>query len=354
MFKKKTKALILVMAAVFIFGSIFSGCGTKSEPAADKNDAKQEAPKTEAPKDEKTYTFKMGHVLPTDHLNHLGSEHFAKLVNEKTGGKVTIEIYPAAQLGSEKDHSDAVAMGTLDFALIGMGEIAKRYKPALIFDGPFIFRDRDHLINVFKSDLFAKMADESAAKAGIRPIGGTYYGTRHVTTSKVAAKTPEELKGLKLRCPDQPMFVGVVKAMGATPAPMAFSEVYLALQQGVVDGQENPAAAITSMKFFEVQKYLIKTGHIAQGNHIFVSEKVFKTLPEDIQKAILEAGQETADWVNEQAFALEDKLLKELVEKGMTIVEPDREAFIKAAQPLYDEYESQWGEGLLEDIRAIK
>jgi TRAP-type C4-dicarboxylate transport system substrate-binding protein len=135
---------------------------------------------------------------------------------------------------------------------------------------------------------------------------------------------------------------------------MAFSEVYLALQQGVVDGQENPAVAITSMKFFEVQKYLIKTGHIAQGNHIFVSEKVFKTLPEDIQKAILEAGQETADWVNEQAFALEDKLLKELVEKGMTIVEPDREAFIKAAQPLYDEYESQWGEGLLEDIRAIK
>lgn len=360
MLNKKTKILALVLVAIFMVTFAFAGCSAKKESAPDAGSQQQELPKAnseqskETKKDAKSYTLKMGHVLPADHLNHLGSEHFAKLVNEKTNGRVTIEVYPAAQLGSEKDHADAVAMGTLDFALIGMGEIAKRYKPALIFDGPFIFRDRNHLINVFKSDLFAKMADEMAAQAGIRPIGGTYYGTRHVTTSKIPVKTPEDLKGVKLRCPDQPMFVGVVKAMGATPTPMAFSEVYLALQQGVVDGQENPAAAITSMKFFEVQKYLIKTGHIAQGNHIFVSEKTLKKLPEDIQKAIIEAGQETADWVNKQAFELEDKLLKELEENGMTVIEPDRDAFIKAAQSLYDEYESQWGKGLLEDIRAIQ
>jgi C4-dicarboxylate-binding protein DctP len=287
-------------------------------------------------------------------MNNKASEHFAQLLNEKTDGRVKVEVYPAAQLGSEKDHSDAVSMGSLDFALIGMGEIAKRYKPALIFDGPFIFRDRDHLISVFKSDLFAQMADEMAEQSGIRPIGGTYYGTRHVTTSKNAVETPEDLAGLKIRCPDQPMFVAVVKGMGATPTPMAFSEVYLALQQGVVDGQENPAAAITSMKFFEVQKYLVKTGHIAQGNHIFVSEKVFKSVPEDIQEAIIEAGSETADWANKQAFEIEDKLLKELQENGMTVIEPDRDAFIEAAQPIYDQYESEWGKGLLEKIRDIK
>lgn len=175
-----------------------------------------------------------------------------------------------------------------------------------------------------------------------------------MTTGKVAVKSPADTKGLKIRCPDQPMFVGVVISMGATPTPMALSEVYLALQQGVVDGQENPVATINSMKFFEVQKYLSKTGHIAQGNHIFVSDKTLKKLPPEFQKVVLEAGQATADWVNKQAFELEDKLISELQSKGMTVIEPDREAFIKAAQPIYAEYEDKWGKGLLEKIRAIK
>lgn len=302
---------------------------------------------------QETYKLKIAHVLPTDHLNHKTALKFAEMVNERTDGRVTIDVYPASQLGNEKEIIDATAMGTLDFALCGFGEVAKRYTPALIFDGPFIFRDREHQANVYKSEVFADLMKDME-KVGISMVSPGYYGTRHVTTSKTLVNTPTDLNGLKLRCPDQPMFVGVTKVMGATPTPMAFAEVYLALQQGVADGQENPAAAITSMKFYEVQKYLIKTGHIIQGNHIFGSTKTLSKLPEDIQAIIVEVGSEVSDWAIAESFRIEDELLKGLADKGMIIVEPDRDAFVAAANPLYAEYESKWGVGLLEKIRAVK
>lgn len=299
------------------------------------------------------YVLKLAHVLPTDHLNHKTAMKFSEMVDERTDGMVEIEIYPASQLGNEKEIIDAVAMGTLDFALCGFGEVAKRYAPVLIFDGPFIFRDREHQARVYKSDVFAELM-ESMESVGIAMVSPGYYGTRHVTTSNTPVNTPADLNGMKLRCPDQPMFVGVTSAMGATPTPMAFAEVYLALQQGVVDGQENPAAAITSMKFYEVQKYLVKTGHIIQGNHIFGSTKTYEKLPADIKQVLSEVGAEVSEWAIQESFRIEDELLANLESNGMVIIEPDLSAFVTAAQPLYDEYESKWGAGLLESIRAVK
>ncbi len=330
---------LLAICTVFALG--LSGAFAAGSSDGAKSDAK------------KTYTLRLAHVLPTDHLNHKTALKFADLVKQKTNGAVNIEIYPAAQLGNEKEIIDATAMGTLDFSLCGFGEVAKRFGPALIFDGPFIFRDREHMARVYKSEIFAKTM-EDMKKVGISMVAPGYYGTRHVTTSNKAVKTPADLKGMKLRCPDQPMFVAVTKGMGATPTPMAFGEVYLALQQGVVDGQENPAAAITSMKFYEVQKYLVKTGHIIQGNHIFGSTKSLAKLPAEYQTAIVEAGKEVSDWSIAESFKIEDQLMGELVSKGMTVVEPNRDAFVAAAKPIYDEYASKWGEGLLEALRAVK
>ncbi|MDC7232816.1 MAG: sialic acid TRAP transporter substrate-binding protein SiaP [Spirochaetales bacterium] len=299
------------------------------------------------------YVLKLAHVLPTDHLNHKTALKFGEMVKERTNGQVEIEVYPASQLGNEKEITDAVAMGTLDFALCGFGEVAKRYSPALIFDGPFIFRDREHQARVYKSEVFDELMDEMES-VGIAMVSPGYYGTRHVTTTDTKVMTPVDLNGKKLRCPDQPMFVGVTTVMGATPTPMAFAEVYLALQQGVADGQENPAAAITSMKFYEVQNYLVKTGHIIQGNHVFGSTKTLAKLPEDIRQVIDEVGAEVSEWAIQESFRIEDELLAGLASKGMTIIEPDLDAFVAAAQPLYDEYESKWGEGLLEKIRTVK
>lgn len=346
------RAISILVSVIMVLGIILSGCSSNTETkdtGTNDSTVKEETKETFKP-----ITLKLGHVLPTDHLNHTAALKFADLVKEKTDGKVSVEVYPASQLGNEKEIIDAVAMGTLDFALCGFGEVAKRYAPALIFDGPFIFRDREHLARVFKSDVFKEMMDGMDQQAKIKMISPGYYGTRYVTTTDTEVYSPEDLSGFKLRTPDQPMFVAVGKGMGATPTPMAFAEVYLGLQQGVVDGQENPPAAITSMKFYEVQNYLIKTGHIIQPNNVFGSSKVLNKLPEDIQKAIAEAGEEVSEFQLKESFAIEDKLLKELEENGMTIIEPDHEAFVKAAQPIYEEYEEKWGKGLLEKIRSVE
>lgn len=351
---KSKKIISTIISITMVMGIMLTGCGSNNTTS--KNTGNNTATTEEATEETtaEPITLKLGHVLPTDHLNHTAALKFADLVKEKTNGQVTIEVYPASQLGNEKEIIDAVAMGTLDFALCGFGEVAKRYDPALIFDGPFIFRDREHLAAVFKSEVFEELMDGMKEKAGIEMVSPGYYGTRYVTTTDTEVKTPEDLNGLKLRCPDQPMFVAVTKGMGATPTPMAFAEVYLALQQGVVDGQENPPAAITSMKFNEVQNYLIKTGHIIQPNNIYGSSKVLDKLPEDIQVAIEEAGKEVSEFQISESFDIEDRLLKELEANGMTIIEPDHDAFVEAAASVYEEYEEKWGKGLLEKIRSVE
>jgi len=303
----------------------------------------------------KSYKFRFGTIQPADAPVGRGAAKFAELVGVKTGGRVTVEVYPASQLGNEKDLIDAVEMGTLEFALGGVAEWAKRYKPVIIFEGPFVYRDRDHFLKAYSSPVGQEVFEGLVKKTGARSLALMYYGTRHVTTGKTPAKTPKEMSGLKLRCPDQPLYLQVTRAMGARPTPMAFSEVYLALQQGVVDGQENPAATIATMKFYEVQKYLIKTGHIISGVYIWTNEKFLTGLPADLQQAIKEAATEAATWANAGSFKLEDEFLKRLTEEyKMTPVEPDRQAFIDAAQPLLAEYEAQWGKGLLEKVRAVK
>jgi tripartite ATP-independent transporter DctP family solute receptor len=303
----------------------------------------------------KTYKFRFGTIQPADAPVGRGASKFAELVGIKTNGRVTVDVYPASQLGNEKDLMDAVEMGTLEFALGGVAEWAKRYKPIMIFEGPFVYRNREHLLKAYANPVGQEVVEDLAKKTGARSLALMYYGTRHVTTSKTAARTPKEMNGLKLRCPDQPLYVQVVRAMGAQPTPMAFSEVYLALQQGVVDGQENPAATIATMKFYEVQKYLIKTGHIISGVYIWTNDKFLAGLPADIQTAIKAAAKEAAEWANAGSFKLEDEFLQRLTEEyKMTPVEPDHQAFVEAAKPLLAEYETQWGKGLLEKVRAVK
>lgn len=299
--------------------------------------------------------YRLGTIQPPDSPLGKTATKFADLVKEKTAGAVVIDVFPASQLGNEKDIIDGVEMGTIDFTLAGTAEWAKREKAMKVFEAPFVYRDRQHLIDFYHSQAGQDVIARLTKKSGVRSLGFLYYGTRNVTTGKIAAFTPEDLKGAKLRCPDQPLYVQTVKAMGANPTPMAFSEVYLALQQGAVDGQENPPATIYNMKFYEVQKYMIKTGHIIAGVMVWTKDSFFSGLSKEVQTAIQAAADEAMDWGNDYAFKLEDEYLTKLgSEFGMTIIEPDKEAFMKAAQPLLETYEEEWGAGLLEKVRAVK
>lgn len=300
--------------------------------------------------------YKFATIQNTESPSGKGAQLFADLVKEKTNGRVILDVYPAGQLGNEKDIVDGLEMGTIQFNIAGTAEWAKRDDVVSVFEAPFLFRDRQHLMNFYDSALGQDLLEDFSEKVGVRSLGFMYYGTRHVTTGKAPVKSPADMKGLKLRCPDNPLYLNTVKAMGANPTPMAFAEVYLALQQGVVDGQENPPATIETMKFYEVQEYLIETGHIVAGLMIWTNEEFFSGLEPDLQEAIKSAAQEACDWTNEYAFRMEDEALEKLgTEYGMTRIVPDRAAFMANAQSLLADFEKQWGvPGLIDQVLAIK
>lgn len=301
----------------------------------------------------KPITFKVAHVYQPDHPFSAGMKQLAAKVSEKTGGKFTLTEFPAGQLGSEKDLADGLVNGVLEMAIIGPGEIGKRYKPVLIFDGPFIFRDFAHAEKVLSGDIGKELWGGLEKTTGLKNLTTLYYGTRYVT-SKKPIMSPEDMKGMKLRAPDMPLSVANANAMGANPTPMALAEVYLALQQNVVDGQENPIPTIYTQKFYEVQSHINLTGHVIQLTPLFIAQKKFDSLPAAYQKALAESVAEVAPSINKAVADAEKQWLNDMQSKGMQVVQPDVESFRKATQTVIKQFEDQWGKGLYERIQAVK
>ena len=327
---KKFLALILVSSCLFALAT-FTGFATSGE-----------------------VTFKLAHILAPDHPFSKGMVRLAEKVKEKSKGKFIINIYDSGTLGSEKDIADGIVNGIVDMGFIGPGELGKRFKPIQVLEAPFVFRDMEHMVKVTSGPIGKSLWTKMAKETGIRALYAPYYGTRYVTTAKVAAKTPAEMKGIKLRTPDMPLYVAVTKAMGASPTPMALSEVYLALQQGVVDGQENPIPTIYSQKFYEVQKYIILTGHILSVTPIVVSDKKLQSLPANLRKILIDSVNEVGPTINSEILAKEQSLIEEFKKSGMIVVQPDVNAFRKAAASVVAEFENIWGKGLYDKIQAVK
>ncbi len=277
---------------------------------------------------------------------------FADSVNAKSGGKLNLPVYDSSVLGNEKDSADGVAMGSLDMSVLGPGELGKRFAKLLVLDSPYNFRDNDHMQAA--SDFGKKLWDETAAATGIRVLSCFYLGARYVTTSNVAVREPKDLEGLKLRVPDQPISIANIAAMGAKPTPMAFAEVYMGLQQGVVDGQENPLSQIMSAKFYEVQKYLSTTNHVTQMTMMIINEDVYQSLDDDMKKLISEEAVKYAKEASEENVAFEAEAIKTIRDYGVTVVQPDIEAFRNATKSVIAEYGKRWGEGVYEQIQEIR
>ncbi|MBP1933330.1 sialic acid TRAP transporter substrate-binding protein SiaP [Ammoniphilus resinae] len=298
--------------------------------------------------------LKLAHGYAPEHPFAIGAENIAKEINEKSGGRLDVKVYPGGQLGSEKDLVDGLTTGSVDMTMAGPGELGKRFKPMLIFDGPFVFRDAEHLMKAMNGEFGQELANEMAKEIGIRSLSVLYMGQRYITTSNVPINTPEDLKGVKLRVPDQPLSVANAKAMGATPTPMAFSEVYLGLQQGVIDGQENPLAQITSAKFNEVQKYISLTGHVTQAVAFIINDQKLNSLSSDLQKIVTDVVHSNGEKMNQAILDFEKSALDDLKAKGMEVIEPDVDAFREATKSVITEFESEWGAGIYEKIQAVK
>jgi tripartite ATP-independent transporter DctP family solute receptor len=299
--------------------------------------------------------LKWAHVYETPEPYHTEAVWAAGEIARLTNNKYQIDVFPASQLGNENQINEGLTLGTVDMIYTGVAFAGSIHKPIAISNAPFILRDFDHWKAYRDSKLFRDIASGYEQKTKHKVTALTYYGQRHVTANKAINK-PEDMKGMKLRVPPAPLFLMFTKSVGANATPIAFAEVYLALQQGTVDGQENPLPTIMAKKFYEVQSHIMLTGHITESLLSIVGGHVWAKL-NDSEKKIFEDTLRTAaaratDKIRESELKLADEFRK----LGKTVVTPDREAFRKAAVPLHNDASAGagWSQAEYDALQALK
>ena len=273
--------------------------------------------------------LKWAHVYETSEPYHTQSVWAAEEIKKRTNGKFEITVHPASSLGKETDINQGMALGTIDMIISGPSFAARSYPRLGIAYYPFIFRDADHMIAYSKSAVFKEMIEGFRAKTGIQILAYTYYGARHTTAQK-PFNDCAGMKGLKIRVPDVPAYTATPRACGANPTPIAFAEVYLALQNGTVEAQENPLTTIEAKKFFEVQKAIMLTGHIVDGLTTQVAPHVWSKLTDAEKKIFSEVALEAAAKATDQIKKREAELVDEFKKKGLQVVTVNRKSFSDA------------------------
>lgn len=267
-----------------------------------------------------------------------GFELLAKLVEERTDGKVHINVFHSSQLGNEADVDQNVIDGAIDMCNTGSGELGKRVPSFNVFQTPYLFADYDHYIKFVGSDAEASLFEKAKDTLGAYVCGTVTMGARYVITTKYPAKTPAELKGAKVRCPDMPAIISIVNGLGATATPMAATEQYLALQQGVADGAEHTPAGFAAWNIQEVCSYLLMTGHAREVSFTMVSQDCLNKLTPENQQILFECIDEASAWINENINLGESDMINSFVEKnGIELIEVDQAAFRESLQPVIDE-----------------
>ncbi len=296
-------------------------------------------------------TFKVAHVFNTDHPVHSGLLKAKEILKEKSGGRFDLQIYPAGTYANYKDAIKAVKMGVLD--LCPLDTAIDYYPESGVLLSPYTFRDYDHWRAFKKSEVYRDLLDTIGDKVGVEQLSLYTFGFRHATTKSVKATTPEAFKDLKLRVVNFPPYPEAATVLNAHGTPLPIGDVYMALSSGVVDGQENPFTQILTMKFFEVQKYLILTGHMLATSGTIMSKKAWSSLSPEDQKLIEEVFTAEAAAIDEEVITGEAKLLKTLVEeKGMEAVEVDKAPFMARVPLVLNKYPQF--KNLYEKIQAIQ
>ncbi|WP_157268398.1 sialic acid TRAP transporter substrate-binding protein SiaP [Azohydromonas aeria] len=270
--------------------------------------------------------LKWAHVYETSEPFHKWSVWAAEEIKKRSGGKYQIDVYPASQLGKENDINQGLSLGTVDMIISGSSFAAKSFPRIGVTYYPYTFRDVNHLLAYTKSDIYKELTAGYEQKSGNQIIATTYYGVRHTTSNKPIAKCAD-MKGLKIRVPDVPAYLAMPRACGANTTPIAFAEVYLALQNGTVEAQENPLPTIEAKKFFEVQKHIVLTGHIVDHLNTVVSGALWKRLPDADRKMFTDVAHEAAEKASQEVAAKEKELVGTFKAKGLTVTEVNTAEF---------------------------
>src|SRR6266849_10395632 len=299
--------------------------------------------------------LKWAHFYEIAEPYHTEALWVAEEIKKRTNGKYEIQVFPASQLGNENQINEGLGLGTVDMIYTGVAFAGSIHKPISITNAPFVLRDFDHWKAYRDSKLFRDIAKGYEDKTKHKVIALTYYGQRMVTANK-EIKKPEDMKGMKLRVPPAPLFLMFTKSVGANATPIAFAEVYLALQQGTVDGQENPLPTIMAKKFYEVQSHVMLTGHIVESLLTIVGSHVWSKLSDADKKVFEEVLAQAAAKASDEIRTSEQKIADELRKLGKTVVQVDREAFRRAAIPLHNDASAGagWSQAEYDALQALK
>jgi len=299
------------------------------------------------------WTMKFGHDMPEDSAQHVAALKYADLVKERTKGQVEIKVFPAQQLGTDPEMVQQAQMGTLEIVLPPTAKISGFAAQLQLADLPFLFPSKEACYQVLDGPVGDKVLALLDAK-GLKGVSFWESGFKQITANK-AIRKPEDFAGMKVRVMESPLLIAQYKQVKANPVPIDFAETYNALQQGVVDAQENPLVSIVNMKFYEVQKYTMLSNHGFLGYAFLFSKKVYDGLPADIQKVMRDTARELASFERQDTARREAGYIERIKKGGSQIVTlspQELQAFEKAFRPVHQQFAKTIGEDLLKETYA--
>ena len=298
-------------------------------------------------------TLKWAHVYEASEPYHKWALWAAEEFAKRTDNRYKIEVFPASALGKESDINEGLGIGTVDIIYTGQLFAGRTYGPVAVGGAPYMFRDFVHWQKYRDSDLFQELAQGYLDASGNHIVALTYYGERHVTSNKKIEK-PEDMAGLKIRVPDAPLYMMFPKAVGANPTPIAFAEVYLALQQGVVDAQENPLPAIEAKKFYEVQQYIVLTAHITDALLTIIGGPTWENMEAADRDILVALMKEAAEKCTQDIVKLEKDLVQTMRDRGKEVIEVDRAPFREAVVKLHMGPDATWDQAVYDRLQALQ
>ena len=300
--------------------------------------------------------FRLAYAMAQGSLPHGAAEKFASLVEERSAGKIKVKLYPNGILGNERILTESINLRSVDMIITGTSIIGFYIPEYTAFDAPFIFRDYEHLEKVLNGEIGDEIKSALYEKRKIHILSFFFRGPRYMTTTNRIVRTPDDMRGLKLRVPEHPVYIKSWRIFGANPTPLAFSDMFMALKQGVVNGQENPLEVVYSSHLYETQKYVIKTDHLLSCYFASVGDYFYKKFDEKEQKLLKDAIIEASHYQNELMMQYEDEYIKKLIEAGIEFIDDvDREAFEDLAlEKLPTIFKNVWSPNIYQRIRNVK
>jgi len=335
------RSFYLTLAMTLAFAFVLAGCSGETKKAVIE--------------EKKPISFKVGTSHNKTSFFYEGLVRFKDLVEKGTEGRALVELYDSAALGSEGEMAEGVTMGTVDACLVGSSSIAKLQSSFNVFSLPYLFKSYEHVDAVFNSEIGGKFKDLVLQKNGVVLLDYWESGFRNYVNSKKAVNGPEDMKGLLIRIPDNPIQAATLKALGASSSTLSFNEVYMACANHTVDGQEGPVFAIVDENMYEVQDYMVLDGHIYTVMAVLMNAGTFNKFTDADKAVIKDAAYKAGLYEKESIRKKEKEQIALLKEKGMEINEhPDKDAWRSATKAVYEQFYDAYGKDLIESIKNYK